>query len=150
MHQRGCVPGTRVLSLELVTAKGEMAENLQVPEGEELAHVQRLRLADEEPVSVEDSYMVHRYCQGILNHDFATKSMRQMLDLDFGIRLIRAKQIIRAVQATPVLARVLSIRTGCALLYIERVSFSQYDVPVEFLKINYRGDRYTLYNELQG
>ncbi len=42
------------------------------------------------------------------------------------------------------------IAKGAALLYLERVSFSQADVPVEFLRIYYRGDRYALYSELQG
>ena len=37
-----------------------------------------------------------------------------------------------------------------ALLYLERISFSQADVPIEFLRIYYRGDRYSLYSELQG
>jgi len=37
-----------------------------------------------------------------------------------------------------------------ALLYIERVSYSQGNTPAEFLRVRYRGDRYTLYNELVG
>ncbi|MFB0546758.1 MAG: UTRA domain-containing protein [Anaerolineae bacterium] len=44
----------------------------------------------------------------------------------------------------------MSIPSRSALLYIERVSFSQHEVPIEFLRIYYRGDRYSLYNELQG
>ena len=30
------------------------------------------------------------------------------------------------------------------------VSYSDYDVPVEHLRLYHRGDRYTLYNELRG
>ena len=44
----------------------------------------------------------------------------------------------------------LSVKPNAALLYIERVSYSQNDVPVEFLRIYYRADRYVLYNELSG
>ena len=48
------------------------------------------------------------------------------------------------------LARLLSIRPKSALLYIERVSYTERNTPLEFLRIYYRADRYSLYNELQG
>ena len=150
MHRRGCEPGTGVMSSVLIPASEEIAKRLQVEPGEELAYVKRLRLADGEPVSVEESHLIHRYCQSILEHDFATKSMRMTLEQEFNIRLVQAKQTIHAIQAPADLAKSLSIKPSAALLFIERVTFSQYDLPIEFLRTYYRGDRYILYNELQG
>ncbi len=150
MLQRGCKPGTVVLSSSIIPAPPEIAEKLRIDSGEEIAHVERLRLADGEPMSIEESHLINRYCPGLLQHDFATKSMRLMLQQEYGIRLVRAKQTIRAIQAPARLAHLLSINTGSALLFIERISYSQQDIPVEFLRIYYRGDRYALYNELQG
>jgi DNA-binding GntR family transcriptional regulator len=34
-------------------------------------------------------------------------------------------------------------------LFIERVTYSQGEIPVEFLRVYYRADRYSLYNELR-
>lgn len=150
MHRRGCKPGTKVMLSDLVPASADIAKMLQVDPGDELARVKRLRLADGEPMSVEESYLVHRYCQGILKHNFATKSMRLTLEQEFNIRLVQAKQTIHAIHAPSDLVNSLSIKSGAALLYIERVTFSQYDLPIEFLRTWYRGDRYILYNELQG
>jgi GntR family transcriptional regulator len=150
MHQRGCRPGTVVISSQIIPAPPDIAEKLMIEPGEELARVERLRLADDEPMSIEESHLVNRCCPGLLQHDFAAKSMRLMLQQEYGIRLIRAKQTIRAIQAPARLAHLLSIETGSALLFIERVSYSQQDTPVEFLRTYYRGDRYALYNDLQG
>jgi GntR family transcriptional regulator len=150
MNQRGSKPGTEVMESGLVPASEDIAKKLQIEPGEELAYVERLRLADGEPMSVEESHLIHRYCQGILKHDFAAKSMRRTLQEVFGIRLVMAKQTIRALQAPANLATLLSLKPGAAILFIERVSYSQYDLPLEFLRIYYRGDRYELYNELQG
>ena len=75
---------------------------------------------------------------------------RAVVRQEHGIRLVRAKQMIRAILASPELADTLGINTRSALLFIERISFSQENVPVEFLRIYYRADRYVLYNELQG
>jgi GntR family transcriptional regulator len=86
-------------------------------------------------MSIEESHLVHRYCEGILQHDFAAKSMRRTLEQEFGIHLVRAKQTIRAIQAKPNLTKPLAIKPGSPVLLIERMSFSQYDLPIEFLRI---------------
>lgn len=148
MHQRGFKPGTRILAADLVPADPDIADKLQVEAGEPLACVERLRLADDEPMSIEESFLVHRYCPGVLQHDYASQPLREILERDYGIRLVRANQLIRAISAPRRLADLLEIKTRSALLAIERVSFSQESVPVEFLRLYHRGDRYTLYNEL--
>ncbi len=148
MRRRGIEPGTRVLSSRLTPAPEDIAERLAIQPGEELAYLKRLRLADGEPMSVEESHLVHRYCPGILDGDYALHSLRQALADDHGIRWSRAKQTIRAIAAPPDLAHMLSIQHRDPLLYIERVSYSRQNLPIEFLRITYRADRYVLHNEL--
>jgi GntR family transcriptional regulator len=150
MRQRGFRPGTKVLSSGLIPAPPDIAAKLGVEPGEELARLERLRLADGEPMSVEESHLVHRYCPGVLEGDYASNPLREVLERDYGIRWVRARQAIRAVLAPDKLARLLSIPPGSAMLFIERVSYSEENIPVEFLRIHYRADRYSLYNELQG
>jgi GntR family transcriptional regulator len=150
MRQRGFRPGTEVLEAGLVPAPADIAGKLAVEPGEELAHLRRLRMADDEPMSIEDAYLVHRYFPGVLSGDYTANPLRGTLEERYGVRLVRAKQVLRAVMAPRDLARLLSVRRGAALLFIERVSFSAQSVPVEFLRIHYRGDRYVLYNELAG
>lgn len=148
MRQRGFKPGTRIVSASLVPASADIAEKLQIEPGEPLACVERLRLADDEPMSIEESFLVHRYCPDVLQHDYAAQPLREILERDYGIRLVHARQVIRAVAAPRRLADLLEIKPGSPLLAIERVTFSQESIPVEFLRIYHRGDRYTLYNEL--
>jgi GntR family transcriptional regulator len=148
MRQRGVRPGTEVLSSGLIPAPQDIAEKLEIEPGEELARLERLRLADGEPMSIEESHLVHRYCPGVLEGNYASNPLREALERDYGIRWTHAKQTIRAISASRNLARLLSVPPHSALLYIERVSYSQQNTPVEFLRIYYRGDRYTLYSEL--
>lgn len=148
MRQRGFDPGTSVLTSRLISAPQEIAVKLEINLGEELAHVKRLRLADGEPMSIEESYLVHRYCRGVLEHNYAEQPLREILERDYGIRLVHAKQTIRAILATKDQAKLLDVPEKSALLFIERVTYSQDAIPVEFLRIYYRSDRYSLYNEL--
>jgi len=150
MRERGLEPRTQVLSSGLAPAPEYIAQRLEVEPGQKLARLERLRLADGEPLSIEEANLVHDYCPGVLQRNYAVVPLREALEQEHGIRLVRAKQVIRAIPASKRVAPLLGIDRLSPVLYIERVSYSQYDVPVEFLRIHYRGDRYSLYNELQG
>ena len=148
MRRRGFEPGTQVIAASLIPADKEISERLQVEGGTELARIERLRLADGEPLSIEEAYLVHRYCPDVLQHDYAREPLREVLERDYDICLVHARQIIQAVLANPNQANLLGIRPKSALLAIERVTYSQSAIPVEFLRTYYRADRYSLYNEL--
>ncbi|MGQ9501888.1 MAG: GntR family transcriptional regulator [Anaerolineae bacterium] len=150
MRRRGLQPGTQVLSVELVGAPPEIAAYLRISPGEELALLKRLRLADGEPMSIEESHLVHRYCPGVLRYDYASQPLRETLECEYGIRLVRARQTIRAIAAPSTIAHLLKVPARAPLLYVERVSYTHGDVPVEYLRYYHRGDRYVLYAELQG
>jgi GntR family transcriptional regulator len=148
MQQRKLTPKTYILFNGLVPAPDDIAERLDIAPGEELARLERLRLANNEPMSIEESYLVHRYFPGVLEEDYSSVPLRQTLYQKYGVQIRRARQVIRAVQATSEQARLLTTTIRSPLLLIERVSFSDQNLPVEFLRIYYRGDRYSLYNEL--
>ena len=149
MHLRGLKPGTRVLSSEIISATDEMVENLEVEPGAELASLVRLRLADDEPLSVEHSFLVYQYCPGILEQNYADNSLRKMLVDEFNIHLVKARQKIRAVPASRKMAELLEVDVNAPLLHLERVSYNDQGIPIEFLRIHLRGDRYTFYAELR-
>lgn len=150
MRRRGFQAGTTVLSSGLFAASEEIAERLNSNPGEEIAYLERLRLADGEPMSIEISHLIHRLCPGILEQDFAQAPLREALVRDYNLLLTRAKQQIWAVAAPHDLAQKLSVKSGAPLFYIERISYSQTNSPVEYLQLYHRGDRYTLHNELEG
>ena len=100
-------------------------------------------------MSIEESHLVHRYCSGVLKYDYSQIPLTEILDKEYGIRPVRARQVIRAIPASPKLADKLSISPKGALLFIERVSYSSAKLPIEFLRLYHRGDRYALYNELR-
>ncbi len=150
MRRRGFRAGTVVLALDVKAASTEVAERLKLVQGDEIAYLERLRLADGEPMSIEISHLDHQLCPGILGHDFAQVPLRETLERHFNLKLTRARQQIWSVVAPKDVAKKLSVGAGAPLFYIERISYSQRNVPVEYLQLFHRGDRYTLLNELEG
>ena len=149
MRRRGLTPATRVLAAEIIPASKEVADALKIDFGKEVACIKRLRIANDEPMCIEESHLPYRLCPGILEYDFATQPLREVLEKRYNIRIVRALQKIHASVATGETAKLLGISYPSALLFIERVSFNEWDLPVEFLRLYFRGDRYSLYNELR-
>lgn len=150
MQRRGLHPETEVIVVGLRPALLEIAENLYVAPGAELAVLERLRLADHEPMSLEISHLVHALCPGILDGDYAQTPLHEALNDRYDIRLTRAQQSIHSIAADRSLAGRLRVPAGAPLFYIERTSYDQMGTPVEYLQLYHRGDRYVLYNELRG
>ena len=150
MQQRGYHPASQVIFSGLIEASARSADKLMVQPDNELAQINRLRFADDQPLSIEQSSLVHSLVPGILEVDYEANSLREIISDRYGIQLTRAKQSIKALNAEEEEARFLAITTGDALLQIERISYTQDDVPIELLTIYYRADRYVLFTDLQG
>lgn len=150
MLQRGLTPATKLISASLVPASDRLASALHIAEGEPLARIERLRLADGVPIGVEIAFLAQQHCPGILTQDYTMHSLREMLESKYQIRLTRARQQIRAAAAAEEMAEVLDIVAGFPLLYIERVSYSEVGLPMEFLQLYYRSDCYALHADLRG
>lgn len=148
MRQRGMVPGTHILDKGLIPASEDIAERLNMAPGEELAHLRRLRLADGAPMSIEDSFLIHELCPGVLEGDYTRQPLRDTLQQRYGLRLVHARQSIRAIPAPDDIALLLEIKAGAPLLFIKRVTYDDRQRPVEFIQFYHRGDRYALYSEL--
>ncbi len=151
MRRRGFEPSSNVLFSGLLNASENIAARLKVPVGEELARIERLRLADGEPMTIEESFLVHRLCRGILRHDYSKLSLRNTLQQEYNQYLVRGEQVVRALPASAEIADWLKLPQGQrVILYIERVSFNQFEETIELLRLYHRGDRYMLQNELTG
>lgn len=149
MRQRGMKPGTKLLTVGKSPLSSVTARKLQAEPGEELANISRLRYADDQPLSIEHSCLLSKYVPGILDLDLAHRSLSEILATEYGIITIRAEQTIRAQQATEEAVQWLDITSDAVLLVIERVNYSQQNIPFEFLRIFYRADRYALHCELK-
>lgn len=56
----GLKPGTELLKKEVIEGKNAYRKNLQLPPNDKLVHIERLRFADGEPVSLEHMYFSYK------------------------------------------------------------------------------------------
>jgi GntR family transcriptional regulator len=74
--------------------------------------------------------------------------MYGLFESEYGTRMIRADERIKAVAADEEAARWLKVNAGTPLLSVERVSFTYQDKPVEVRKGRYLTTQWHYHNEL--
>lgn len=147
MQRRGMVPDARVLNFEQIGASAYLARELQVDEGTPVVRFRRLLLADQEPMSVDENYIVAHRVPGILDGPPPT-SLYQVLSETYGLIMEWGEDTIEATAASPSTARLLNVEMGSPLLKIQRHAYVSKSV-VDYSVSYYRADRYKLWVPLQ-
>jgi DNA-binding GntR family transcriptional regulator len=139
----GQKPATQVLTRELVPAPGHVAERLGVRVGIEVLHLERLRLAREEPLAVMRNWLPVDLAETLTAEQLAARGLYELIR-STGVHLRIATQRIAARGATPVEARLLRLRKGSPLLTMERVTYDGSGQAVEFGTHAYRAETYSI------
>ncbi|HUL27034.1 MAG TPA: GntR family transcriptional regulator [Streptosporangiaceae bacterium] len=133
-------PATQVIRNEVVHASDRVAEALRLPERALVNSLQRIRLADGEPIALMHNYLpaalVHLSIEMLEQH-----GLYELLRAS-GIRMSSATQRMSAKNASPTEARTLGETRGAALLTMERIAYDDTGRPVEFGQHLYRASRY--------
>jgi GntR family transcriptional regulator len=140
LANQGYVAGTRVLSTK-ITAPDRITQNaLAIGAEDFVVEIQRVRLADGSPISLELAQFPAESFPGLLEKKLGG-SLYELLENDYGLVTARADERIEAVNATPDEASALSVKPQSALLLITRITYDQDGTPCEFSRDLFRGDR---------
>jgi len=140
MRRQGFQSGARVLSTATVGADAETATALGVPEGALVLEVVRVRLADEQPISLERARFPADRFPGLLDRSLSG-SLYELLETGYGLRPSEAEERVEVVGATAAEARVLEVRAGAPLVAIARTAWSEDGRPFERSNDLFRADR---------
>ncbi|MDI7274884.1 MAG: GntR family transcriptional regulator [Anaerolineae bacterium] len=141
MRARGRRASARVLRLELVPARPSVADALEIEVGEQVVLIERLRLADGEPVALESSHLHFPGCEGVVHEDLSG-SLYRLLHERFGLTPSRAREELEAGACEAHQAQLLGIRRGEPVLALRRRTLDQDGRPIEYVESVYRADRY--------
>ncbi len=149
MAARNAVASGKVLEARIIQATISIAAIFSVPLHTEFVLLSRLRLSDGMPLAIEEAYIRHQICPGILEYDFSKESLYNVLATHYKTILVRAEQTMEASLATPKEAELLQIDSPSPVLRIDRLTYNEHNMLIEYVKSTYRGDRYKFHTTLQ-
>jgi GntR family transcriptional regulator len=139
---------TRVLGVRAGVADHRVAAALGLGPRGRLVVLERLRLVDEHPMSLQRSFLPARLGEEVLNADFAATTLSQVLEFKLGIVVVRAREAVSAVRLGVREARELGCPPGAPAFESERVSFDAAGQPVVFDRVFIPGDRFRITRDL--
>ena len=142
MAELGYAVSTRLLTLELVPAHGEIPRALRVAEGELVLLVRRLRFANREPVALHESYMDRGYLKGLIAADLLTRPIADAMEKVNGRRIVASRDFLEAAAATKEEAVLLTVGIGEPVQLVIGVAYGETGEPVLATRAVYRADRF--------
>jgi GntR family transcriptional regulator len=139
-----------VLECRRLRASADVARALALRTGDPVVQVRRVLAFGGIPTILEDLWLPGNAFKGLSADQMAAWQgpTYAMFELQFGVRMVRAEEKIRAIAADTAQAALLAVPAGAPLLSVERLSYTYSDVPMELRRGLYRTDTHHYRNDL--
>jgi GntR family transcriptional regulator len=139
-----------ILEVKRLRAPSEVARLLDIKSGDSVIFIKRVQAFDLAPTIIEELWLPGAIFKGLTAERLIEYKgpMYGLFETEFGTRMIRATEKIRAVAADAATAKLLNIAHNTPLLGVERVSYTYGDKPVEVRRGLYLTDHHHYLNEL--
>ena len=141
MQRHGLNARTRVVTSRLEPAGEVVAKALELDAGRTTVYLERLRMADDEPLILEQVHLSADRFPGLLEHDLEHSSLYVLLAERYRTQIVRIAEAIEPVVLRAREARLLNRKPRTPALLVEGTAFAQGGEPVEFARSYVAGDR---------
>jgi len=127
-------PVSRLLDVKRAKAGADAARLLAMRQGDAVLVLRRVLDYSGEPVVLDEITLPAALFRGLTKarYDAYGGSMYSFFESEFGVRMLKAQEKIRAVAADAATARILGAEEGAPLLAVDRVTLTYGDRPVEW------------------
>jgi len=143
-------PENKIIEVKRLRAPAEVARLLDLKAGDSVIFIKRIQSFEGVPTILEELWLPGAIFKGLTAERLSEYKgpMYGLFESEFGTRMIRAAEKIRAISAEQGVADLLGAALHAPLLSVERVSYTYGDKPVEFRRGLYLTDRHHYHNEL--
>ncbi len=140
MRLAGLTPSSKLVSARLEDPGDRVANILNLLPGQVVAVLERVRLADDEPLMLERSFLNYRFVPRLLEHDLSG-SLYELLTAHYRLELSSGEESIEVLAADGTLGEKLNLDVGDAVLYTERLVTDAEGHLLEFAQRYARADK---------
>ena len=140
----------RIVECRRLRAPAEVARQLGLRTGDAVLQVKRVLAFAGSPAILEELWLPGGPFKGLTIEALSDDKgpMYALFETQFGVRMVRAVEKIKAVSADEDTAALLGVAPGYPLLSVERLAYTYNDEPMELRRGFYRTDARHYRNEL--
>ena len=130
----------QIIDCKRLRAPADIARPLSLRTGDAVLQLRRVLAFQGTPTILEDVWLPGGPFKGLTAERLATHRgpMYALFETEFGVRMVRAEEKIRAVAADEACAALLRVPVVEPLLSVERTAFTYNDLPMELRRGLYR------------
>ncbi len=127
-------PASRLVDVRRGKAAAEVARPLELKTGDPVITLRRVLDYGGEPAVLDDIVVPAQLFKGLTRAKVECHrgSIYSLFETEFGVRIVRAQERLRAVPSDQGSATLLRVAPGAPLLAVERVTYTYSDKPVEW------------------
>lgn len=137
IQRAGMQPGTSFQKISTQTADSFVSECLQIPEGESITVILRVRTADGEPVAYTEDFVPSWVVEEVKDFE---GSLTAKMESEWGITIDRAVCTVAPTKAGRDRGKLLKLPASTNLLLVSQVVYSREGRAVLFSKQYFRSD----------
>lgn len=141
MVEQGYEPTTEVLLQTVLPANAKIASRLNIPTGENVIAIERIRSINDSPIVYVITYLVYQKCKAAATADLTARSLYQLMETECGVQVARGHRSIGATLASEKVSKYLNVPQRTPLILLESVGYLRDDTPIEFYRAFHRGDK---------
>ena len=143
MMKRGFTPGSILIKFKKIKNTDEIKEKLELEDNEEIYFLNRLRLADNEPIAIEYCYLPEKFFPALIKYNMVHCSLYKIMKEEYNMHFNYMKQSLKAMPLNKKQAEMLLGKPKGVGLVSERLMYNIDGAPIEFTKTIYHSERYT-------
>ena len=139
-----------IIDCKRLRAPADIARTLGLRSGDAVLQVRRVLAFQGVPTILEDLWLPGGPFRGLSAERLASfqGTMYALFETEFGVRMVRAEEKLRALAADEESASLLNVAPGTPLLSVERIAYTYNDAPMELRRGLYRTDTHHYHNTL--
>jgi len=141
MAKRGFAVSTEIMTQEVQSVSGKVAESLRIGAGAPVIVISRLRRLNKEPFVFVTTYIPRELCPGLIDEDLRKQSLYALLEGKYELAIHKGHRYIGVSLANEYEAGLLKIEVGSPLLELDSTSYLKDGRPLEYFHALHRGDR---------
>lgn len=143
MKAIGKIPRTKVIDFKVTVANSFIAAKMGLDIGEQVIKIKRLRLADEEPMMYESSYLPFHPFSNLTREQIEQKPLYELFAEEYAVIIRVADEEFSAGIVSDKDARYLEVPYGTPALKLSRSTYNHENKVVEFSLSIARGDQFS-------
>ena len=146
--KQGKTPSSKILSFKEKKADEKICKELNINRDDKVYELQRLRLADDEVVMYEKTYLLEKKMQGLSKNILLENPLYDILQNRYNISFTKATERFSVLLADEKIAEILTIPQGSPIIRLQRWTYAGMEI-IEYTVSLVRGDRFEFEVELE-